>query len=129
MGLGTSTFDVLGIISSINFSKQYKGHFILRVVIFKGYNDMEEQLPELKKIVDQIDYDELSVGTRPIGKMGDRGPSPVSCSGLSTNYFCQRLKLSLFASLVLGGYNNANNRKSKQTQRNLIKIYIKRRRT
>ena len=58
--------------SLINFSKQYKGHFILRVVIFKGYNDTEEQLPELKKIVDQIDYDELSVGTRPTGKMGDR---------------------------------------------------------
>ena len=57
--------------SLINFSRQYKGKFILRVVIFKGYNDTEEQLPELKKIVDQIAYDELSVGTRPTGKMGD----------------------------------------------------------
>ena len=57
--------------SLIEFSKQYKGKFILRVVIFKGYNDTEEQLPELKKIVKQIQYDELSVGTRPTGKMGD----------------------------------------------------------
>lgn len=55
----------------INFSQQYQGKFILRVVLFKGYNDTEEQLPVLKSIVDQIKYDELSVGTRPTGRMGD----------------------------------------------------------
>lgn len=57
--------------SLINFSKQYKGKFILRVVIFKGFFETDEQLAELKTIVDQIDYDELSVGTRPTGRMGD----------------------------------------------------------
>ena len=58
--------------SLITFSNQYKGKFILRVVIFKGFYDTDEQLAELKAITDKIRYDELSIGTRPTGRLGDR---------------------------------------------------------
>ncbi|MDD6212453.1 MAG: radical SAM protein [Clostridiales bacterium] len=58
--------------SLITFSHQYSGKFILRIVIFKGFYDTDEQLAELKAIVDQIRYDELSVGTRPTGRLGDK---------------------------------------------------------
>lgn len=57
--------------SLIEFSNQYKGHFILRVVIIKGWNDSEEDLAILKSYTDQIRFDELSVGTRPNVKGGD----------------------------------------------------------
>lgn len=51
--------------SMIRFSHQYEGEFTLRVLLVKGYNDSDEQVAELKKVVDQIDYDTLWVATWP----------------------------------------------------------------
>lgn len=49
--------------SLINFSKQYKGKFKLRVFLSKGFNDSPEDVAVLKSIVDQVKYDSLWVAS------------------------------------------------------------------
>ena len=51
--------------SMIAFSRQYQGRFTLRVLLVKGYNDSDEKVAELKKVVDQVHYTTLWVGTWP----------------------------------------------------------------
>lgn len=58
--------------SLIEFSRQYKGKFIFRIVMIKGWNDSEEDLAIIKSLMKKVRYDELSIQTRPNTKGGDR---------------------------------------------------------
>lgn len=49
--------------SLINFTKNYTGKFKVRVFISKGFNDSEENLKEIKSILNSIKYDSLWVAT------------------------------------------------------------------
>ncbi|MCD8036601.1 MAG: hypothetical protein LUE88_04355 [Clostridiales bacterium] len=51
--------------SMVRFSHQYNGHFTLRVLLVKGFNDTNEKAADIKKVVDQVKYDVLWVGTWP----------------------------------------------------------------
>ena len=57
--------------SMIAFSRQYQGRFTLRVLLVKGYNDSDEKVAELKKVVDQVHYTTLWVGTWPKFSVSD----------------------------------------------------------
>lgn len=57
--------------SMIRFSHQYTGKFTLRALLVKGHNDSDEQVAELKKVIDQIRYTTLWVGTWPKYQVSD----------------------------------------------------------
>lgn len=64
--------------SMIRFSHQYPGKFTLRALLVKGYNDSDEQVAELKKVIDQIRYDVLWVGTWPKFNVSDERVAEIS---------------------------------------------------
>jgi Fe-S oxidoreductases len=45
----------------ILFNKQYKGKFILEVTIIKGYNDTEESVDKIKRIINELSPDKIIV--------------------------------------------------------------------
>lgn len=47
--------------SIIRFSSQYKGKFILRVFLSKGFNDSEQSINKIKGIIDKTRFDSLWV--------------------------------------------------------------------
>lgn len=49
------------ILNMKSFREQYKGKFILEVTILKGYNDDDESILKLKKIIKEISPDKLIV--------------------------------------------------------------------
>ena len=64
--------------SMIRFSHQYQGKFTLRALLVKGYNDSDEQMAELKKVIDQIQYTTLWVGTWPKYQVSDERVAEIS---------------------------------------------------
>lgn len=64
--------------SMIRFSRQYQGRFTLRALLVKGHNDSDEQVAELKKVIDQIDCDVLWVGTWPKFNVSDERVAEIS---------------------------------------------------
>ncbi len=64
--------------SMIDFSHQYKGRFTLRVLLVKGYNDSNKKAEELKKVVDQVKYDELWVTTWPKFNVSDERVAEIN---------------------------------------------------
>ena len=63
--------------SMIRFSHQYKGKFTLRVLLVKGYNDSDEQVAKIKRVVEQINYSILWVGTWPKYSVSDERVSEI----------------------------------------------------
>ena len=61
----------------IRFSHQYKGKFTLRVLLVKGYNDSDEQVAKIKRVVEQINYSTLWVGTWPKYSVSDERVSEI----------------------------------------------------
>ncbi len=47
----------------INFSKEFKGKIWLEVFILPGYNDSENELTELKKLIEKINPDSVQLNT------------------------------------------------------------------
>jgi wyosine [tRNA(Phe)-imidazoG37] synthetase (radical SAM superfamily) len=45
----------------VSFNKQYNGKFIFEVTIIKGYNDDEESIQKMKKIIKEISPDKIIV--------------------------------------------------------------------
>lgn len=43
----------------VSFNKQYNGKFIFEVTIIKGYNDDEESIQKMKKIIKEISPDKI----------------------------------------------------------------------
>ena len=64
--------------SMIRFSHQYNGKFTLRALLVKGYNDSDEQVAELKKVIDQIKYTTLWVGTWPKYQVSEERVEEIS---------------------------------------------------
>ncbi len=64
--------------SIVRFSRRYTGKFTLRVLLVKGYNDSDEQVADLKKVVDQVNYTNLWVGTWPKFQVSDERVSQIS---------------------------------------------------
>ena len=64
--------------SMIRFSHQYNGKFTLRALLVKGHNDSDEQVAELKKVIDQIKYTTLWVGTWPKYQVSEERVEEIS---------------------------------------------------
>lgn len=64
--------------SMIRFSHQYNGKFTLRALLVKGHNDSDEQVAELKKVIDQVKYTTLWVGTWPKYQVGEERVEEIS---------------------------------------------------
>jgi wyosine [tRNA(Phe)-imidazoG37] synthetase (radical SAM superfamily) len=43
------------------FNKQYKGKFILEVTIIKGYNDTDESISSIKKVINKLSPDKIII--------------------------------------------------------------------
>lgn len=64
--------------SMIRFSHKYNGKFTLRALLVKGYNDSDEQVAELKKVIDQIKYTTLWVSTWPKYQVSEERVEEIS---------------------------------------------------
>jgi wyosine [tRNA(Phe)-imidazoG37] synthetase (radical SAM superfamily) len=45
----------------VSFNKQYKGKFIFEITIIKGYNDDEDSIQKIKKIINEISPDKIII--------------------------------------------------------------------